>query len=153
MFKPQSHQLTKCLNFLNLNLLQNENLKNIWYSSGSWVAQSVKGLTSARVMISEFVSSNLASSSALTDQSLEPASDSVSPCLFAPPPHSLSLSLSLCLSVSLSLCLSVSLSELNIKKKIWYSGCSRKPPGVPYLDSGGSYEASVGLDESTIVEA
>ena len=49
--------------------------------------------TSARVMISRFVSSNLASGSVLTAQNLEPTSDSVSPSLSAPPPLTLFLSL------------------------------------------------------------
>ena len=48
---------------------------------GAWVAQSVKRLTSAQVMISRFVSPSPASGSVLTAQSLEPASDSVSPSL------------------------------------------------------------------------
>ena len=61
---------------------------------GAWVAQSVKGLTSAQVMLSRFVSSSPMSGSVLTAQSLEPASDSVSPPLSAPP------LLMLCLSVS-----------------------------------------------------
>ena len=61
------------------------------------MAQSVQHLTSAQVMISRFVSSSSASGSVLTAQSLEPASDSVSPSLSAPP------SIMLCLSVSLSL--------------------------------------------------
>ena len=56
----------------------------------SWVRR----LTSAQVMISPFVSSSPASGSALTTQSLEPASDSVSPSLSAPPQLTLSLSLS-----------------------------------------------------------
>ena len=43
----------------------------------------------------QFVSSSPAMGSVLTDQSLEPASDSVSPSLSAPPPLTLSLSLSL----------------------------------------------------------
>ena len=67
--------------------------KNFW---GAWLAQSVKRPTSAQVMISWFVSSSPASGSGLMAQSLEPASDSVSPSLSAPPP------LMLCLSVSLS---------------------------------------------------
>ena len=50
-----------------------------------WVAQSVKHLTLVRVTISGFVSSSSMSSSVLTAQSLEPASDSVSPSLSAPP--------------------------------------------------------------------
>ena len=64
---------------------------------GIWVAQSVEHLTSAQVMISQFVSSSPVSGSVLTAQSLEPASDSVSPSLSAPP------LLMLCLSLSLSL--------------------------------------------------
>ena len=62
---------------------------------GTWVAQSVKRLTSAQVTISRFVSSSPTSGSVLTAQRLEPALDSVSPSLSAPPP------LVLCLSVSL----------------------------------------------------
>ena len=45
------------------------------------MAQSVKHLTSAQVMISLFVGSSPASGSVLIAQSLEPASDSVSPSL------------------------------------------------------------------------
>ena len=48
---------------------------------GAWVAQSVKHLTSAQVMISQSVSSSPASGSVLKAQRLEPASDSVSPSL------------------------------------------------------------------------
>ena len=48
---------------------------------GDWVAQSIEHLTSARVMISRLMSSSPASGSVLTAQSLEPASDSVSPSL------------------------------------------------------------------------
>ena len=61
---------------------------------GAWAAQSVKCPTSAQVMISRFVGSSPASGSVLTAQSLEPASDSVSPSLYAPP----LLMLCLCLS-------------------------------------------------------
>ena len=61
---------------------------------GTWVAQSVKRPTSAQVMISLSGSSSPASGSGLTAQSLEPASDSVSPSLSAPPPFMLCLSLS-----------------------------------------------------------
>ena len=61
---------------------------------GAWVAQSVRRLASAHVVISRFVSSSPASGSVLTAQSREPALDSVSPSLSAPPP------LMLCLSVS-----------------------------------------------------
>ena len=63
---------------------------------GTRVAQSVKQLTSAQVMISQFVSLSPASGSVLLAQSLEPASDFVPPSLSAPPP------LVLCLSLSLS---------------------------------------------------
>ena len=63
---------------------------------GTWVAQSFKRLTSAQVMTSWFMSSSPASGSVLTAQSLEPASDSVSPSLSGPSP--LELCLCLCLS-------------------------------------------------------
>ena len=58
---------------------------------------SVQGPTLAQVMISQFVSSSPASGFVLTAQNLEPASDSVSPSLSAPP------LLTLCVCVSLSL--------------------------------------------------
>ena len=58
------------------------------------MAESVKCLTSALVVISQSVSSSPALGSGLTGWSLEPALDSVSPSLSAPPP------LVLCLSVS-----------------------------------------------------
>ena len=67
---------------------------------GIWVAQFVKRLTLAQVTISLFVSLSPASGSSpmsgsvLMAQSLEPASDSVSPSLSAPP------LLTLCLSFS-----------------------------------------------------
>ena len=61
---------------------------------GAWVAQLVEGPTSAQVMIMQFMSSSPASGSVLAAQSLEPASDSVSPSLSAPP----LLMLCLCLS-------------------------------------------------------
>ena len=60
------------------------------------MAQSVKSPTLAQVMVSWFVSSSPTWGSVLTAQSLEPASDSVSPSLSAPSP------LTLCLSLSLS---------------------------------------------------
>ena len=57
------------------------------------MAQSVKLPTSAQVIISQSVSSSPASGCVLlTAQSLEPASDSVSPLLSAPPPLALCLS-------------------------------------------------------------
>ena len=61
---------------------------------GAWVAQAVKPPTSAQVTISWSVSSSPASGSGLMAQSLEPASDSVSPSLSAPPPFTLCLSVS-----------------------------------------------------------
>ena len=76
-------------------------------SWGAWGAQSVKCQTLAQVMILRFVSSSPVSDSVLTAQSLEPASDSVSPSLSAPPP------LVLCLPVSVSL----SVSKINKHKK------------------------------------
>ena len=61
---------------------------------GTWVAQSVKPLTSAQVTISRSVSSSPASGSVLTAQSLEPVLDSVSPSFSDPPPFMLSLPVS-----------------------------------------------------------
>ena len=57
---------------------------------GAWVAQSVECLTLAQVMIPCFVGLSPMSGSVLMAQGLEPASDSVSPSLSAPPPLSLS---------------------------------------------------------------
>ena len=68
-------------------------LFKIGTSGGAWVAQSVKWPTSAQVMISRSVSSSPASGSGLMAQSPEPASDSVSPSLSAPPPFMLCLCL------------------------------------------------------------
>ena len=70
---------------------------------GTWVAQSVKLLTLAQVMILRFMSSSPTSGSVLTAWILEPVSDSVSP----------SLSLPLMGSCSVSL----SPSKINIKKE------------------------------------
>ena len=60
----------------------------------AWVAQLVEHPTLAQVMISRFVGSSPALGFVLTAQSLESASDSVSPSPSAPPLLSLSLSLS-----------------------------------------------------------
>ena len=60
----------------------------------AWVAQSVERPASIQVMISRLVGLSPASGSVLTAQSLEPASDSVSPSLSAPP----RLAFCLCLS-------------------------------------------------------
>ena len=59
---------------------------------GSWVAQLVKCLTLAQVMIPWFMSLSPVSGSVMTAQSLEPASISVSPSLSALP-HLCSVSL------------------------------------------------------------
>ena len=60
---------------------------------GAWVVQSVKCLTLAQAMISRFVGLSPTSGSVPTAQSLEPALDSVSPSLSAPPLLALCLSL------------------------------------------------------------
>ena len=61
---------------------------------GTWVAQLVKHPISAQVMISQFMSLSPALGSVLTSQSLEPASNSVSPSLSGHSPLELCLSLS-----------------------------------------------------------
>ena len=58
------------------------------------MAQSVKQLTSAQVMILQVVGSNPASGAVLTAQGLEPALDSVSPSLSLSAPPLLTLCLS-----------------------------------------------------------
>ena len=65
---------------------------------GSWVAQLVKCLTSAQVMISLLMSFSPVLGSLLTAQSLETGSDSVCLPLSLPLPLFLSFSLSLSLS-------------------------------------------------------
>ena len=72
---------------------------------GAWLAQSVKHPTSTQVTISWFMSLSPALGSVLIAQSLEPASDSVSP--------SLPLSHSYCFSV----CLALFLKRKKIKVK------------------------------------
>ena len=67
---------------------------------GTWMAHSVKHPTSAQVMNSQFVGSSPASGSVLTAQSLEPASDAVSPSLCLSPVRLFALCLSLSLSQS-----------------------------------------------------
>ena len=64
-------------------------------SQDAWVAQLVKYATSAQVMIPLFLGSSPAWGSLLTAQSLEPASDSVSPSLCSSPTYTVSLSVSL----------------------------------------------------------
>ena len=60
---------------------------------GAWVAQLVKHLTSAQVMISLFMSSSPALGSVLTAQSLEPTSHCVSSSLSPSPARALAFSL------------------------------------------------------------
>ena len=60
----------------------------------AWVAQLVKCLTSAQVTISQFMGLSPMSGSVLTARSWEPAADSASPSISAPPPLVLCLSLS-----------------------------------------------------------
>ena len=68
-------------------------LKKLSPRGGAWVAQSVKRPTSAQVMISTFMSLSPTLGSVLTAQSLESASDSLSPVSLCPSPaHTLSLS-------------------------------------------------------------
>ena len=62
---------------------------------GVWMAQSVKRLTLAQVVISWLTGSSPTLGSVLTAQSLEPASDSVSSSLTLPLPCSQTVSLSL----------------------------------------------------------
>ena len=78
-------------------------LKNMYFWA-TWVAWSIRHLTSAQFMISQFMSSSLTSGSVLTAQSRESTSDSVSPSLSVPPLH------------MLCLCLSLSKIKRNIKK-------------------------------------
>ena len=61
----------------------------------TWVAQSIKRQTLSQVMISQSVSLSPTSGSVPSVQSLELASDSVSPPISAPPRLVLCLSLSL----------------------------------------------------------
>ena len=75
-----------------------ENIYQRLDDRGAWVAQSVRCPTSAQVMISWFWSSSPAPGSVLAAQSLEPAWDSVSPCLSLPLPDPCSFSVSVSLS-------------------------------------------------------
>ena len=67
------------------------------------MTQSVKGPTSAQVMVSCFMVLNPALGSVLTAQILKPASDSMSPSLSLLLPCSLSVSVCVSVTVSLSL--------------------------------------------------
>ena len=75
------------------------------------MAQSVERPTSAQVMISRFVSSSPVSGPVLTARSLEPASDSVSSSLSAPP--------------LLAFCFSLSHKEINVKNFFKKNKCAR----------------------------
>ena len=76
-----------------LSIFFKQTLKVLDISGGTSVAQLVKRPTSAQVMISLFVNLSPASGSVLTAQGLDPASESVSPSLSAPPPLMLCVSL------------------------------------------------------------
>ena len=78
---------------------------------GAWVAQLVGRPTSARVMVSRSMGSSPTSGSVLISRSPEPASDSVSPSLSAPP------LLMLCLCV---LKINKTLKKKNLKIELPY---------------------------------
>ena len=84
--RKRKNSLYLCLDIVSLrnalccypNRLTNQNKQEMW---GAWVAQFVKLLTSAQVVISRLMGSSPALGSVLTAWSLESASDSVSPAL------------------------------------------------------------------------
>ena len=84
------------------------------------MAQSVKLLTSTQVMISRFLGSGPALGFVLTIQSLEAASDSVSPSFSAPP------------LFGLCLCL----SKINVKKIFKAIKTYRSIPGTTRINVG-----------------
>ena len=105
---------------------------------GPQVAQSVKRPTSTQVTISLFPGSSHLSGSVLAARSLEPASDSASPSLSAPP--------------LLALCLSPSKVNKNIKKNFvnemrterWHTQASGWPRrGIRKQIAGRSYGQEV----------
>ena len=73
---------------------QSDDILNLVYSRGTWVAQSVGRPTSAQALVSHSVSSSPTSGSVPTAQSLKPTWDSVSPPLCPSYAHALSLSVS-----------------------------------------------------------
>ena len=97
IFQPTTHTVILLLKDLGKekNQYQPEEARHVTVKGaaawGTWVAQLAKRPTLAPVMISPFVNSSPALGSVLTAQSLEPASDSVSP-LSSPhhPPTSIS---------------------------------------------------------------
>ena len=72
------------LRLIEIDFLHSKIIKNV--SRGAWVAQSVKCLTSAQVMTSQYVSPSPALGSVLTAQILEPALDSCVSLSLCPPP-------------------------------------------------------------------
>ena len=84
-----------CKYFTNakIKLCQNNKRKNAKQDEGTGVAQSVKCLTLAQIMMSQFPTLSPTLGSVLTARSLEPALDSVSPSLSAPPLPTLCVSL------------------------------------------------------------
>ena len=81
----RSAESVNCTPETDIILYVNWNLNRNYNNGGAWVAQSVGHPTSVQVMILRFVISSPASGSVRTAQSLEPALDSVSPSLSAPP--------------------------------------------------------------------
>ena len=100
-------------------------------SQGTWVAQSVKCLTSAHIMISQFISLSPTSGvvlccAVLTAGSLEPASDSGPPSLSTPhfpPPSKIHKTLKIimngCLGGSVSLSVRLWLRSWSCSPWVW----------------------------------
>ena len=84
-------EIRKATLYVKVDMLKKKKKKR----SGAWVAQSVKRPALAQGMVSWFVSSSPGAGSVLIAQSVEPASDSVSPPLSAPP----LLAICVCLSI------------------------------------------------------
>ena len=88
---PNAHQGTGgCAVAPAIYIADDFSLFKNWGLRGTWVAQSVVHPTSARVVISRSVSSS--PTLGFCAGVVEPASDSMSPSLSAPPPFTLSLS-------------------------------------------------------------
>ena len=79
MKRNQNHAKIEKSNLLATGTADAKALKIETSLRGTWVAQSVKRLTSDQVMISQLMGSSPASGFVLTAQSLEHASDSASP--------------------------------------------------------------------------
>ena len=80
-------------NSISISLKETSQIRFILKLQGIWVAQLAKHPTSAQGMVSWSMDMSPWSGSVVATQSLEPALDSVSPSLLAPPPLMLSLSL------------------------------------------------------------